>query len=123
MARAAGSREADPELNRRLRELPSVEALAGRLADLPRARGVEAARAAIAAARDAVLAGAEPPPLDALEAAAREEARRNPARQSEWAFLLLHLREFADPGGTLPIEFDGLVRESFGTLLDRLERG
>ena len=36
---------------------------------------------------------------------------------NERAALLLHLRQFADADGTLPVEFDGLVRESFGRLL------
>lgn len=57
-----------------------------------------------------------------LETLARDAARRTPDQWGEWSFLLLHLREFADPRGTLPAEFDGLVRESFGSLLDRLER-
>jgi hypothetical protein len=56
-----------------------------------------------------------------LERAAREEARRSPGRSDEWSYLLLHLRQFAEAGGNLPPEFDGLVRESFGSLLERLE--
>ncbi len=35
----------------------------------------------------------------------------------ERAAILLHLRQFADANGTLPVEFDALVRESFGRLL------
>jgi hypothetical protein len=35
----------------------------------------------------------------------------------ERALLLLHLREFADPSGGLPPEFDRLVREAFGDAL------
>ncbi len=42
-------------------------------------------------------------------------ARR--ARQEEWSALLIHLREFANADGDLPVEFDSLVRESFGGLL------
>lgn len=38
-------------------------------------------------------------------------------RQEEWAALLIHLREFAKTDGDLPIEFDSLVRESFGDVL------
>jgi len=57
-----------------------------------------------------------------LERLAREEARQSPARRDELSFLLLHLRRFATPGGDLPREFDGLVRESFGPLLTRLDR-
>lgn len=39
-------------------------------------------------------------------------------RQEEWTALLIHLREFANADGDLPIEFDSLVRESFGEVLD-----
>ena len=50
-----------------------------------------------------------------------EEISRDAAPESgdpkERAALLLHLRQFADADGTLPVEFDGLVRESFGRLL------
>jgi hypothetical protein len=55
-----------------------------------------------------------------LEALAREEARRVPAQAEEWRYLFLYLRDFARADGELPTEFDGLVRESFGSLLERL---
>ncbi len=58
MATDAGSREpAPPEA---LRALPSVEQLAARLDGVPKTVAVRAARAAIAEAREAVLAGGEP---------------------------------------------------------------
>jgi hypothetical protein len=38
-------------------------------------------------------------------------------RHEEWTALLIHLREFANADGDLPIEFDRLVRESFGPVL------
>ncbi|MBW3592621.1 MAG: hypothetical protein KY396_02910 [Actinobacteria bacterium] len=57
-----------------------------------------------------------------LDALAREASRRVPERATEWSYLLLHLREFADPGGALPREFDAVVRESFGGLLERIDR-
>jgi hypothetical protein len=38
-------------------------------------------------------------------------------RQEEWTALLIHLREFANADGDLPLEFDSLVRESFGAVL------
>lgn len=60
--------------------------------------------------------------LWALERAAREDAGAAPADAEERAYLLLHLRQFAAPDGLLPTEFDGLVRESFGTLIRELER-
>jgi hypothetical protein len=43
-------------------------------------------------------------------------------RHEEWSALLMYLREFANADGDLPIEFDALVRESFGPLLDTEER-
>lgn len=52
-----------------------------------------------------------------LERAARARAGRDVARDEEWGFLLVYLREFADPDGNLPSDFDGLVRESFAELL------
>jgi hypothetical protein len=55
-----------------------------------------------------------------LEWLAREETRRTPGRADEWRYLVLYLRDFARADGELPTEFDGLVRESFGNLLDRL---
>jgi hypothetical protein len=41
----------------------------------------------------------------------------NGGQAEERALLLLHLREFADPSGGLPPEFDPLVREAFGDAL------
>ena len=54
-----------------------------------------------------------------LERLARAEAQEHPERRDEWAFLFVHLRQFANADGELPTEFDSLVRESFGSLLDR----
>ena len=56
-----------------------------------------------------------------LESLAREQARLEPERGEEWSYLFVHLRQFADAEGKLPAEFDGLVRESFGELLETLE--
>jgi hypothetical protein len=44
----------------------------------------------------------------------------DPARVEERALLLLHMRQFASPGGELPTEFDPLVREAFGSDLAEL---
>ena len=38
-------------------------------------------------------------------------------RHDEWAALIASLRDFARVDGTLPGEFDELVRDSFGELL------
>jgi hypothetical protein len=54
-----------------------------------------------------------------LERIAREGVRTQPERRDEWAYLFLHLRQFATADGSLPTEFDGLVRESFAGLLER----
>jgi len=40
----------------------------------------------------------------------------------ERTLLLLHLREFADASGDLPVEFDPLVRDAFGAGLAELAR-
>lgn len=53
-----------------------------------------------------------------LERRARDEAQGDPVRYEEWSYLFVHLRQFATPDGSLPLEFDGLVRESFGDLLE-----
>jgi hypothetical protein len=53
-----------------------------------------------------------------LERVARDEARRTPDRADELSFLLVSLRQFAEPDGRLPVEFDAVVRESFGGVVD-----
>lgn len=62
-----------------------------------------------------------PPPREwnlwDLERRAREQAGNGP-RDEEWSALFTHLRGFANADGVLPKEFDGLVRESFGTLIE-----
>lgn len=52
-----------------------------------------------------------------LERLARRLGGTEPARDEEWAFLLVYLREFANPEGALPADFDSLVRESFPELV------
>ncbi|MFL5952309.1 MAG: hypothetical protein ACJ74M_11960 [Gaiellaceae bacterium] len=52
-----------------------------------------------------------------LERASRENATDDVAKNEERAYLLMYLREFAGPDGTLPADFDGLVRDAFGELL------
>jgi hypothetical protein len=52
-----------------------------------------------------------------LERLSREHAGGNESRDEERSFLLLYLRDFAGPDGMLPIDFDGLVRDSFGDLV------
>jgi hypothetical protein len=52
-----------------------------------------------------------------LERLAKEAEGRDRARDEELAFLLLELRQFANADGRLPVDFDTVVRESFGELL------
>jgi len=52
-----------------------------------------------------------------LERMTREVAGADAARDEERSFLLMYLREFADPDGMLPVTFDSLVWETFGDLL------
>lgn len=69
----------------------------------------------------------EPEPEPALGGPPREwsiwdlqqliRERPDDTRQEEWAALLHSLRDFARTDGMLPVEFDELVRESFGSLL------
>jgi hypothetical protein len=52
-----------------------------------------------------------------LERAVRETAGADPQRDEERNYILMYLREFATSNGVLPVDFDSLVRESFGDLL------
>lgn len=52
-----------------------------------------------------------------LEQVAKESGSRDPARDEERALLLLTLRQFAASSGSLPSEFDPLVRDVFGPTL------
>jgi hypothetical protein len=52
-----------------------------------------------------------------LERLAQARSGDDPLRDEEWGYLLMYLREFASPEGLLPVDFDSLVRESFGELI------
>ncbi len=52
-----------------------------------------------------------------LERVARDNVSDDVAKNEERAYLLMYLREFAGPDGTLPADFDGLVRDAFGDLV------
>jgi hypothetical protein len=52
-----------------------------------------------------------------LERLAGEAEGLDLAHDEELDFLLLELRQFANADGQLPVEFDQVVRESFGDLL------
>jgi len=52
-----------------------------------------------------------------LERVTRDHPTGDVARNEERTYLLVYLREFAGPDGTLPADFDGLVRDAFGDVL------
>jgi len=52
-----------------------------------------------------------------LEQLARENAGGDPIADEERTFLLMYLRDFAGADGLLPVDFDDLVRQSFGGLV------
>jgi len=54
-----------------------------------------------------------------LEQLAREHGGSDPIADEERTFLLLYLRDFAGPDGLLPVDFDELVRQTFGGLVAR----
>jgi hypothetical protein len=54
-----------------------------------------------------------------LEVRARQLAGQDRLRDEEWSALFVSLRDYAQPDGTLPSEFDALVQESFGELVSR----
>ncbi len=53
-----------------------------------------------------------------LERVARDHTTGDLATNEERSYLLMYLREFAGSDGTLPTDFDGLVRDAFGDLLN-----
>lgn len=52
-----------------------------------------------------------------LERLMRENSGSDPIADEERTFLLTYLRDFAGPDGLLPVDFDDLVRRSFGALV------
>ncbi len=52
-----------------------------------------------------------------LERLTRARHGTDPIRDEELGFLLVYLRDFASADGSLPEEFDDLVRESFGDVV------
>lgn len=54
-----------------------------------------------------------------LERLAREEFEGDALEESRYLFI--HLRQFARADGSLPLEFDELVRDSFGSLLEGVQ--
>jgi outer membrane biosynthesis protein TonB len=52
-----------------------------------------------------------------LEQASRKASGEDPMRDEERNYLLVYLREFANAEGTLPADFDALVRDSFADVI------
>jgi hypothetical protein len=52
-----------------------------------------------------------------LERLARAHSGVDTARDEERGFMLIYLREFASADGSLPTDFDALVREAFGDVM------
>jgi capsular polysaccharide biosynthesis protein len=55
--------------------------------------------------------------LFALERLVEQHGDRFPDRLDEWATYLYFLREYAEPDGTVPASFDGLIADAFGELV------
>ena len=55
-----------------------------------------------------------------LERITSEQEGQNLGRDEERALLLMSLQQFANASGDLPVDFDPLIREAFGTALDEL---
>lgn len=52
-----------------------------------------------------------------LEQLAQDHSGADPVADEERTFLLRYLRDFAGPDGLLPVDFDDVVRRSFGGLV------
>jgi hypothetical protein len=52
-----------------------------------------------------------------LERLVSDSAGADPVRAEELGYMLHYLREFASADGLLSVDFDALVRESFGELV------
>jgi len=52
-----------------------------------------------------------------LERAVRDNPNADRDRDAERSYLLMYLREFANSRGVIPMDFDPLVRDSFGDVL------
>jgi hypothetical protein len=56
--------------------------------------------------------------VSALAALVERFAPDFPDRVDEWRMYLAYLQDYADPDGTLPSSFDGLVSDVYGPLLE-----
>jgi hypothetical protein len=83
----------------------------------PEAEPAAAAPAAAAPVRTLPLRGPREWNLWDLERLTREHSGHDVFRDEERTYLLMYLRDFANADGILPVDFDGLVRDSFGDLV------
>ena len=125
MTSGAGSR--DNDLNRQLRALPAVDALAGELTDRPRGDAVAGARAALAEARARVVDGRESTvDSGALVARARELARARLRRVINATGVIVHTNLGRAPLSAAALEAVTSVASGYSNLeydLDAGERG
>jgi L-seryl-tRNA(Ser) seleniumtransferase len=128
VARDAGSRERDHELNLLLRALPSVDELVQRLGDVPHALAVDAARGAIEAHRAALASGAATSvAVDQLEADARarlaEGARPSLRRVLNATGVIVHTNLGRAPLADAAVEAAAAAGRGYSNLEYDLERG
>lgn len=117
--------EPEPEAEPEAEPAPEVEAVEppAPLVAVPAPAPVEVAPVPPPPEPDRVVAfpaGAQAPQrwnVWELERLTRARAGPDPARDEELGFLLVYLRDFALADGTLPEEFDELVRQSFGDVV------
>jgi hypothetical protein len=107
----------DPKPVRVLQPVPDPEPLPD--LELEEADEPEEPEPAAAASVVPIGVGREPRRwnLWELERLTREGGGGDAAGDEERTYLLIYLRDFAEPGGLLPVDFDGLVRDSFGALV------
>jgi uncharacterized protein involved in exopolysaccharide biosynthesis len=55
--------------------------------------------------------------LTVLERLVDDRGDEFPEKRAEWAFTLYFLREYAEPDGTVPARFDGLIQDAFAELV------
>ncbi|HXD59247.1 MAG TPA: L-seryl-tRNA(Sec) selenium transferase [Thermoleophilaceae bacterium] len=128
MARDAGSRERDHELNLLLRALPSVDELLQRLGDVPHALAVDAARRAIEARRVALAGGdAGGASIEELEADARarlaEGARPSLRRVLNATGVIVHTNLGRAPLADSAVEAAAAAGRGYSNLEYDLEAG
>jgi L-seryl-tRNA(Ser) seleniumtransferase len=128
VAKDAGSREHDHELNLLMRALPSVDELVQRLGHVPHALAVDAARGAIEAHRAALASGAATGvAVDELEADARarlaEGARPSLRRVLNATGVIVHTNLGRAPLADTAVEAAAAAGRGYSNLEYDLERG